>query len=581
MSRPSRGMSITVERREKAALGPLTNEEALLATSARTINRGREANMESSDGTTTTPGAYAVQLIRRSQRMLQDTSGLLGSSTRSWDPTASLPEDTDFSPGPAPEEMTHGSSAALPLRIVPTIDADVVLRKETNKRRWHVAIVVVVVVAAMIGGGLGAYFASKENRNSHGSAATQAGECDFFPVPDPSPVLQCSCFSKISISSESTMTIYSDIRASQLFSEYSGPDDECSPENIALWWSAIDMADVSGIFATNDTIKQRFGLALLHLSLGGWSSTYSTEWLGTGSECEWKGVTCNSLLQVSAINLLGQKLNGELPSSIFRFFPALTYLNLSVNSLYGRIPVELWELAKLKVLDLSSNNFEGSIPEGIHRLSKLTSLILNNLILSSTIPEGFYSLTSLVELDFSVNSITGTLSEELGLLSNLKSVTMKNTGLIGSLPSSVGLLTALTQIDLRGNAFIGTLPSELGLLDKSLKTIDLSYNDLTGTLQTTIGNLTKLAVLSLDANGFTGSLPEVFGNLLNLQVLTLSSNRLTGSLPSLQVSYHLDLSGNNFVGTAPTSYCSSIEAIVPCSVQCSCCVIGIATAGCF
>src|SRR6185312_13351010 len=61
--------------------------------------------------------------------------------------------------------------------------------------------------------------------------------------------------------------------------------------------------------------------------------------------------------------------------------------------------------------------------------------------------------------------------------------------------------------------------------------LDLSVNNLTGTIPTSIGNLKGLNALFLSWNNLTGSIPPTLGDLPNIQTLYLFQNRLTGGIP--------------------------------------------------
>lgn len=86
---------------------------------------------------------------------------------------------------------------------------------------------------------------------------------------------------------------------------------------------------------------------------------------------------------------------------------------------------------------------------------------------------------------------------------------------------------------LHDNQFEGPIP--LGLNLRNMFHFDLSYNNLTGSLPSDIGDTYKsLRHLYLDHNKFTGTVPESYAMVGNgrLYVLTLDNNRLTGGLPT-------------------------------------------------
>jgi Leucine-rich repeat (LRR) protein len=81
-----------------------------------------------------------------------------------------------------------------------------------------------------------------------------------------------------------------------------------------------------------------------------------------------------------------------------------------------------------------------------------------------------------------------------------------------------------------------------------LTELDLSYNQLQGSIQSQINNLTKLERLDLSNNKMTG-VPAEVGQLTNLKFLNLSNNLLTGlpyELGDLQNLEYFNISGNNY-----------------------------------
>ena len=71
---------------------------------------------------------------------------------------------------------------------------------------------------------------------------------------------------------------------------------------------------------------------------------------------------------------------------------------------------------------------------------------------------------------------------------------------------------------------------------RSLQELDLSANNLTGTLHACLGNLTSLRALDLSSNLLSGNIPSSFtAKLESLEYLSLSYNNFEGlfSLSSL------------------------------------------------
>ncbi|MBP7212695.1 MAG: hypothetical protein KBA03_00520 [Anaerolineaceae bacterium] len=68
-------------------------------------------------------------------------------------------------------------------------------------------------------------------------------------------------------------------------------------------------------------------------------------------------------------------------------------------------------------------------------------------------------------------------------------------------------------------------------IDSGVTSLDLHWNNLTGSIPSTLSNLSNLESLSLYLNQLTGSIPANLGSLSNLQWLDLSDNLLTGSIP--------------------------------------------------
>ncbi|XP_034225965.1 probable LRR receptor-like serine/threonine-protein kinase At2g24230 isoform X2 [Prunus dulcis] len=128
--------------------------------------------------------------------------------------------------------------------------------------------------------------------------------------------------------------------------------------------------------------------------------------------------------------------------------------------------------------------------------------------------------------------------------------------LSGSIPdTTIGKLTKLQTLDLSNNKITG-LPSDLWSLG-SLKYLNLSHNQISGSLPNNIGNFGLLESFDLSSNNFSGEIPGAISSLVSLRVLKLSQNLFENSIPSgigsvvgvfkelLEV---VDLSRNQFQG---------------------------------
>ncbi len=94
-----------------------------------------------------------------------------------------------------------------------------------------------------------------------------------------------------------------------------------------------------------------------------------------------------------------------------------------------------------------------------------------------------------------------------------------------------------------------SIPASFASL-KQLKVLTLNSNQLTGPIESFLGELLLLETLQLDTNSFVGTIPASFASL-QLQVLTMENNHLSGTLlPNLSKNLRtLTLDSNSFVGS--------------------------------
>ncbi|KAJ9176788.1 hypothetical protein P3X46_012066 [Hevea brasiliensis] len=273
------------------------------------------------------------------------------------------------------------------------------------------------------------------------------------------------------------------------------------------------------------------------------------------------------------------QLSGQIPFQIYNL-TSLCNLELSSNDLQGSIPSNVSRLKNLEGLDLHSNNLVGSVDlSAFLQLKKLRLLILsfNSLTLITKIsttastpkfqvlglascnlagfPRFLHNQDQLEFLDLSSNNILGKLPSWMCSIS---------TNYLDYLNLSHNLLTgfekepALFQwaqiriLDLRSNRLHGSLPlppsstfsylishnklvgevSALLCKLSALETLDLSFNNLSGSLPHCLGNLSdSLSLLDLRRNNFNGSIPSTWRTGCKLRMISIGYNQLQGKVP--------------------------------------------------
>ncbi|KAL5054443.1 hypothetical protein RYX36_035125 [Vicia faba] len=104
---------------------------------------------------------------------------------------------------------------------------------------------------------------------------------------------------------------------------------------------------------------------------------------------------------------------------------------------------------------------------------------------------------------------------------NLK---LSNMGLKGQFPRGIVNCSSLTGLDLSNNELSGTIPSDISNLFQYVTTIDLSYNKFTGEIPIDLANCTYLNVLKLDNNMLSGEIPKELAQLTRLKEISVANN---------------------------------------------------------
>ncbi|KAL6293938.1 hypothetical protein ACE6H2_002080 [Prunus campanulata] len=282
------------------------------------------------------------------------------------------------------------------------------------------------------------------------------------------------------------------------------------------------------------------------------------------------------LSKVISLDLSNNKFSVAAASSLFTtndrtsdcwiHFKKLVFLDLSNNSLSGKIPTTMGYLFNIETLRLNNNGFVGELPSQFKNCRKLTLFNLAENKLSGSIPEWLgASHPNLAILILQSNHFYGSIPPQLCHLKSVQLLDLSMNNISGTIPKCLNSLTTLTQ---KGSSrvFAGGYDDKASVMWKEarskykstlglLKSIDLSSNKLSGEIPSEITYLVGLISLNLSRNQLTGQIPSRIGNLQELDSLDLSRNQLNGRIPtSLSRIYRissLNLSENNSFGKIP------------------------------
>jgi Leucine-rich repeat (LRR) protein len=280
---------------------------------------------------------------------------------------------------------------------------------------------------------------------------------------------------------------------------------------------------------------------------------------------------------------------GSIPSNFSLYL--LDVFDASINYLTGTIPLAFFlinQCNNLYNLNISNNLLSGSLPDFPLDIYKIEQIILNNNFLTSTLPESLSSLEKLVFLALNSNSFTGSIPSGLFVLTQFRQLFLQYNSLTGNLNTILDYILpdSLSNLDLSNNQLTGSLSSSIFWNDKSknLESFAVVANCLVGSIPNSICQLSNLTSLALDGlstssscrdyffadslsstftsfylkNGITGTIPECLFSMPRLQTLHLSGNGLSGSLTSsLNISNSLtdlSLSYNMLTGSIPSNF---------------------------
>ncbi|KAF3434348.1 hypothetical protein FNV43_RR25451 [Rhamnella rubrinervis] len=236
----------------------------------------------------------------------------------------------------------------------------------------------------------------------------------------------------------------------------------------------------------------------------------------------------------------------------------LCFVNMSFVQIHSLMNLS----SSLTSLDLSYSGLQGKFPEKIFLLPNLQVLSLSyNQNLTGFFPKSNWSTSPIRELTLSRTAFSIDMSYLVRNLKFLNGLYLRTCTFIRSYPPLVmaGNLSKITLLDLSFNNFDGHIPWNIFLNLQQLISLDLSGNNFVGQLPETCTNNSNQISFLCDS-----SQHQLLDHVpMNLEYLDLSSNNLNGTIPSWLYSLpflkHLGLASNQFIGTIQEFHYASLS----------------------
>ncbi|XP_022769543.1 probable inactive leucine-rich repeat receptor kinase XIAO [Durio zibethinus] len=281
---------------------------------------------------------------------------------------------------------------------------------------------------------------------------------------------------------------------------------------------------------------------------------------------------------LTILELQNNRLSGRVQDN-FGNFSELTFLNLAGNRFTGPLP-DLSRLSWLRNLYLASNQLEGPFPVSIGKMSQLVLLDVSSNALNGVISEAhLFNLSQLRLLFISFNSLSLNLSSDWIPPFQLDYIEMRSCELGPQFPGWLRRQTNFSHLDISHSKISDAIPYWFWNLPSRLMYLNLSFNNISGSVPNLPLKLDYIPVIDLRSNLFYGPIPQFFSNSTVLDLsnnmfcgplsflctktdnllgyLDLSNNLLSGSIPDCWMTYRLltviNLENNNLSGIIPNS----------------------------
>ncbi|XP_039117824.1 receptor-like protein 9a [Dioscorea cayenensis subsp. rotundata] len=240
--------------------------------------------------------------------------------------------------------------------------------------------------------------------------------------------------------------------------------------------------------------------------------------------------------ELRSLTLSYNYFNNCIPSNSFGRMAKLDnleYLDLSGNYFDFKALSSLAALGSLKALSLRDfwmeNEFFTNGSLNVHKQSQMISELLINVVVALS------KLSKLKYLDLSGNYLNGTIIPYLGGISSLKTLDLTNNNMNEGLDhlNAYQLWSNMSKLDnlyLLGNSLNGMKIIPFLIIAPSLKTLDLSDNNMEGSLSfkacQALSNMSRLENLYLSWNSLNEKIIPCLVGASSLKSLDLFQNKL-------------------------------------------------------
>jgi hypothetical protein len=201
-------------------------------------------------------------------------------------------------------------------------------------------------------------------------------------------------------------------------------------------------------------------------------SGFNLSWFqhsGPASNCSHPSIT--------EIRLPSRNLSGSISWKYLKNMSQLHIIDLSSNSLQGRVPAWFWSIKSLREVNLSKNGLGGSVGSGINGSSISMLKVLNLSTNRFTNLDKLSGFGNLEVLDISHNDL-GSLPSGFANLTKLESLNISSCNISGNITVTSGL-QSLKYLDVSNNTMNGKFPSDFPPLD-GLEFLNVSLNNFSG-----------------------------------------------------------------------------------------------------